>query len=860
MRRKPVDGRQSRGLGLAVLFAGAFLAASAPPALAESTSATLFVPIVLSSGGAGASFYTSELTLTNRGTTAATVELRYTAAFGGGEGACIETLLSGEQRVIPDAIVYLRGRGVPIPEGVGRGGTLLVRFTGLSSSDAAAATVRTTTATVAPQPLGAAGLSYPGIPPATSFNTSATLYGLRTSADDRSNVAVYNPATEPVTVKVTAFAGDGTGLSVVKADGLEIPGLGWTQLSGILDGTGITNGWVTVEKTGGSGSFGAYGVINDNRTSDGSFVFTVGGTLQGSSLTVPVLVETTAGFSSELVLTNRATVPAGLTLSYVESLAPSLGTGGTFTLDLAPATQLVIPDAIDYLRGKGVKIGARGAGSFAGTLRVSVAGTTLANVFAGARTAAKCPVGGQFGLFTPGIYSGQEASAESFVYGLRADAGNRTNVALVNAGADGGGVVTLEIQAFDGEAGGVARGDPETIALEPGAWHQYSGFLGSRGVGNGWVRVRRLAGSAPWIAYGVVNDGGAPGERTGDGAYVPMVRAAEAPACTWELATLSDTSSVYLSGFAFDREGRPAIAYNAGSKSLQLKLARWDPAAGSWSVQGSIPGSGGFFGFDPAEGGASFISDSKIGTSGTLDLVHWSGSSWGVETIDSRLDTYDMTSSRFAPDGAPSVSYGPRYGGLQYARRNGTSWSVETVDPNGGWFNSLAYDALGNPAIAYSIAGRDLVLARWSQGHWKTEIVETRPVGDNPAVGWFVSLAFDSSGMPVIAHRAWGVGVEYLRWDGTRWQLELVSSIEGSGISLAFDTAGRPVVSFSKSGQLWIAERTTNGEWRVQSMDQFGYGSRTTMALDATGNPSVAYDRGGIQAVSTIGLARRNCR
>jgi hypothetical protein len=373
------------------------------------------------------------------------------------------------------------------------------------------------------------------------------------------------------------------------------------------------------------------------------------------------------------------------------------------------------------------------------------------------------------------------------------------------------------------------------------------------------VRAKRLSGSAPWIAYGVVNDGGAPGERTGDGAYVPMIPATEAAVCTWELSTLSDTASAYLSGFAFDREGRPAIGYSVGGKSPQVKLARWDPAAGSWSIQGSIPGSGGFFGFDPADGGASFISDSKLGISGTLDLVHWSGSSWSVETIDARLDTYDMKSPRFAPDGAPSVSYGPRSGGLQYARRAGTKWSSETVDLNGGWFNSLAYDASGNPAIAYSIAGRDLMLARWSQGQWKTEVVETRPVGDNPAVGWFVSLAFDSRGMPAIAHRAWGVGVEYLRWDGIRWQRELVSTIEGSGTSLAFDPADRPVLSFARSGHLWIAERTTNGEWRVQSMDQFDSESGTEMALDATGNPSIVYSR-IIKGFRTIGVARRSCR
>ncbi len=55
---------------------------------------------------------------------------------------------------------------------------------------------------------------------------------------------------------------------------------------------------------------------------------------------------------------------------------------------------------------------------------------------------------------------------------------------------------------------------------------------------NGWVRVRRLSGTAPWVAYAVVNDGAGPGERTGDGAYVPMV--ATPPPSPWEISILKD--------------------------------------------------------------------------------------------------------------------------------------------------------------------------------------------------------------------------------------------------------------------------------------------------------------------------------
>ena len=42
-----------------------------------------------------------------------------------------------------------------------------------------------------------------------------------------------------------------------------------------------------------------------------------------------------------------------------------------------------------------------------------------------------------------------------------------------------------------------------------------------QGTTQGYVRVRRISGNNPFLAYGVVNDCGAPGRRSGDGAYVP---------------------------------------------------------------------------------------------------------------------------------------------------------------------------------------------------------------------------------------------------------------------------------------------------------------------------------------------------
>ena len=91
--------------------------------------------------------------------------------------------------------------------------------------------------------------------------------------------------------------------------------------------TGISKGWAIVERTSTSGSFGAYGVINDNTTNDGSFVLPAGGSPSASTLTLPVLVETPA-FRSELILANKGAAATAFALIYVESISPSSGAGG----------------------------------------------------------------------------------------------------------------------------------------------------------------------------------------------------------------------------------------------------------------------------------------------------------------------------------------------------------------------------------------------------------------------------------------------------------------------------------------------------------------------------------------------------
>lgn len=489
----------------------------------EARSPERSIPVVLDVAS-GTARFTTELTLTNRGSHAVSAELLYRVSIGGpgGSGEVTEPLAAGEQKVIPDAIAFLQSKGLPIPQG-NQAGQLHVRFAGADGESVVAATARTTTPTAAPQPAGRAGLSYAGVSPSrfTGFGP-LTVFGLRSNATDRSNLAVFNPYPAPVTVKVTVFDGKGFG-DVVKVirEAETIPPYGWVQFSDVLAGIESGQGWATVEPRVPGAPFGAYGVVNDNGTNDGSFLPPAAPDLGGGRMTVPVLVET-ATLTSELVLANRSENEIDVLLHFGERTSSNPGK----TVHLARGKQLIVPNAVDQLRKWGLPIGPRDVASYAGALHLKVSKVENGNFFAGARTVSTSGAGGGFGVFTPAVVESGMATAEAYLYGLKASAGNRTNVAVVNTGLFEEGSVVLELRAFDGDSGGAERGHPEVVVVPPGAWHQLDGFLAQQGVSNGWVKVTRLIGTAPWLAYAVIGDGVMPGIGTGDGSYVAMEGAA----------------------------------------------------------------------------------------------------------------------------------------------------------------------------------------------------------------------------------------------------------------------------------------------------------------------------------------------
>ena len=483
-----------------------------------ATEGILFVPIVLDVRGIGTSHYTSELTLTNRGDRDATLRLSYAGAatLGGGTATKEVTLPARSQRVEPDAIGFLSGAGT-VPAAGNRGGTLSIRVSGVSSLSDVGATVRTTTAV----PNGQAGLAYGATPAWKALAGPSYVCGLREDPSDRSNVALQNaggPGDGDVTLRMTVVSGDGARRAVLPD--VTLPPGGFTQVGGVLGANGMANGYVKVERVGGTAPYFAYGVVNDQVNSDGSFVPPQPATTAPvTGLTVPVVLE--AGvYTSELVVTNWADRRRELTLSFVSDQVDRPDRTASVALPLEAGAQVILPNVFQYFRDRSAAGIGPASNGYVGALFLTSGDGDLSGVVAGARTSAPGG-GGKYGLFYPATPFGGASSGESWIYGLRQDASNRTNLAIVNTGEAGGDEDGFEVDVWDGASGRLVR-TVTGLAVRAKRWTQVNNALATwaPGVANGFLRVRRVSGTNPFVAYGVVNDGGVPQQRSDDGAFL----------------------------------------------------------------------------------------------------------------------------------------------------------------------------------------------------------------------------------------------------------------------------------------------------------------------------------------------------
>jgi PKD repeat protein len=248
----------------AVTSDGSFVPALLP---GDATGADRLVPIVLSAAG-----YRTELTLTNFTGQPMPLTLTYTGSpqlSAEGSGSASVTLQPGEQRILPDSMAFLRNLGLPIPSSGNVGGALLVTAPAGTPASSLAAGARTFTD--APGG-GTFGLFYPGLTAGECATALAWVNGLQQNAEQRSNLAIVNrgDAADSVTLRVTYFGADGSVLASPDTATLA-PGE-WKQFNQPLAARGASSGFARIEKVSGASRWAAYGVLNDQHNSDGSYI------------------------------------------------------------------------------------------------------------------------------------------------------------------------------------------------------------------------------------------------------------------------------------------------------------------------------------------------------------------------------------------------------------------------------------------------------------------------------------------------------------------------------------------------------------------------------------------------------------
>jgi hypothetical protein len=270
----------------------------------ETTNDGSFVPFVTGPESSGSRLvpvvvetvvYSTELVLTNPGAATRSVELTYVESLSpekGAGGVAVETLAPGEQRVIPEILDVLRrtASGTIGPQGEGSyAGTLTVRF--LEGGVAAAGYAGARTGSPSRSGEGRYGLFYGGVGSSSRASGEAFVYGLRQDGEVRANVAVAasleNPG--PVTVFVEIWDGE-TGTLAGTTARVSLPPGAWTQWEGLLPAYGVTQGYARVVSETATGTFVAYGVVNDGSgpgspagTDDGSYVPAVPGSAAPST-------------------------------------------------------------------------------------------------------------------------------------------------------------------------------------------------------------------------------------------------------------------------------------------------------------------------------------------------------------------------------------------------------------------------------------------------------------------------------------------------------------------------------------------------------------------------------------------------
>lgn len=313
----------------------------------------------------------------------------------------------------------------------------------------------------------------------------------------------------------------------------------------------------------------------------------------------------------------------------------------------------------------------------------------------------------------------------------------------------------------------------------------------------------------------------------------------------WQSENVSNDAQLSSTSLALDANGNPQIAFT----TTMLKSAR--RSGNAWTIE-TIDASG------AVTGGASLVLDdaehSHISyASDALKYARFDGNAWTTETVDNLTH---VTNTTLALDNAdlPRIGYvNATSHTLDYAMWDGAQWTTQNIDTSGavGEYNSIALDSQSHPHISYfDNTNADLKYASWTAGAWNIETVDS---GGN--VGKFTSLALDNSDNPRISYCASDshvsdcTTIKYAAWDGSAWNIQTVddnNALGGNQTSLALDTSGNPYIAYcyhlnSTVGLCDVLKlaRWDGNSWTIETVGDGG--DFVSLALDNQNQPHLAY-------------------
>jgi hypothetical protein len=306
----------------------------------------------------------------------------------------------------------------------------------------------------------------------------------------------------------------------------------------------------------------------------------------------------------------------------------------------------------------------------------------------------------------------------------------------------------------------------------------------------------------------------------------------------WKTEIVDPGGGGRFASMRIDAAGNAHVAYMDLDNTL--KYSFWDRAVNRWFTT-AIDRTGGFCALTLDSKQRPHISDIEYGT-GKLKYIHWDGSKWQKQTIESSAKEISFyTSIALDVNDYPTISFyeyfsatGDNLLRLRAVSWNGARWEIRTADatPGSGKFNSIASDPNGNLHIGYAnvkYEGASLRYARWNGKVWEPEIVEGVPGTGYAAFSVFIAL--DKEDLPHLVYT--DVPKQLVKYasrvDG-KWKIEVVDSLQRNAYpdrnGLAFDKSGQPYVSYYDAGIgcLKVAHKTDRG-WRAEivSGDSAGY-------------------------------------